>query len=61
MIANIAGAEIELSDALGQRMQRWVSQEMNQTYDISSLSNGIYFLTIKKENYTITKQLIIAK
>ncbi|MFN8154719.1 MAG: LamG-like jellyroll fold domain-containing protein [Bacteroidia bacterium] len=60
-LTNIAGADIELTDAIGHRIDLWHCNELNQTFNISTLSNGIYLLNIKKENSIASKQLIIAK
>lgn len=61
MLGNIAGAQIEMIDAFGKTIRHWESIQLNQSYDISTLSNGMYFLKILKDNYTVTKPLIIAK
>lgn len=60
-LTNIAGTEIELVDAIGQRIKQWKGVEEHQTYDISMLPDGFYFLKISKDGSTAAKQFIIAK
>jgi hypothetical protein len=55
---NINLSSIEVYDLLGKKVFEQ-NKLSNNTIDISDLSNGIYLLTIKADNKSLTKKLVI--
>ncbi|MBK7888960.1 MAG: T9SS type A sorting domain-containing protein [Bacteroidetes bacterium] len=60
-ITNIAGAELQVLDAVGKQVMQWKGIELQQYFDVSTLENGSYFLKITKDRESTTKQFIIQK
>lgn len=52
-------AEIEVLNALGQKLYNNVQTKPIQSIDISNYSKGIYFLAIKMDNNTIYKKIVL--
>lgn len=60
-ITNVAGATLQVLDALGKQVKGWNGTEIHQQFDVSQLENGSYFLKVTRDNETFTKQFIIQK
>lgn len=58
-IENIPGAQIRISDILGNSRITTTTGQPVQTIDVSTLEPGIYFISIKKGIYETTQKLII--
>jgi hypothetical protein len=48
-------AQIEISDAIGQVL---VKEQNKNKIDISNLTNGLYFISVKQQQQSYTQKLI---
>ena len=51
------GANIRITNAMGQLMQQQIVDETQMTIDVSNLNNGIYMLTIIKDGIHVNKRI----